>query len=143
MKADHEKKDELKKQKDKEKLLEKIRAMKAEEEQEKEIIEEHQKTKIVTKMIERTEEDEELVFDSDEEQMMRKYRRKEDGIADEEDGDGHVFRSVFEKYLKTLYFHRNLVTSSGDHQLLRRREQIQEQARLRRAERRGRWKIRF
>ena len=113
MKADHEKKDELKKQKDKEKLLEKIRAMKAEEEQEKEIIEEHQKTKIVTKMIERTEEDEELVFDSDEEQMMRKYRRKEDGIADEEDGVDHVFRSIFEKYLRR--FHIIIVTYSRHH----------------------------
>ena len=87
MKADHAKKDELKKQRDKEKLLEKIQALKAEEEEEKEIIEEHQKTKIVTKMMERVEEDEELVFDSDEEQMMRKYRRKEDGVGDTLEGE--------------------------------------------------------
>ena len=57
---------------------------------------------------------------------------KEDGIDDEGDGDGHVFRSIFDKYLKRLLtiIASNLVTLSlGDHQLLRRREQVQEQAR--------------
>ena len=95
MKADHAKKDEQKKQRDKEKLMDKIRALKAEEEEEKEIIEEHQKTKIVTKMMERTEEDEELVFDSDEEQMMRNYRRKEDGISDNVEEDEDLSASRF------------------------------------------------
>merc|ERR1711892_90589 len=55
------------------------------EEREKEMLDEHYKTKMFKKIVERADEDEELVLDEDEEQKMRRYRRKEDGV----DGSDH------------------------------------------------------
>jgi len=80
MKKDHERKEELKQLKDKEKLMNKIKALKDEEEKEKEMLDEHYKTKMTKKIVERADEDEELVLDEDEEQKMRRYRKREDGI---------------------------------------------------------------
>merc|ERR1740131_932057 len=86
MKRDHERKEELKKCRDKEKLMNKIKTIKDEEEKEKLELEEHFKTKINKKIVERVEEDEELILDEDEQMKLRKYRRKEDGLegSDEE-----------------------------------------------------------
>merc|ERR1712096_101699 len=47
-------------QKDKEKLMNKIKAIKDEEEKEKEMLEEHYKTKMTKKIVERVDEDEEV-----------------------------------------------------------------------------------
>jgi len=78
-------------------LLNKIKAIKDEEEKEKEMLDEHYKTKMTKKIVERADEDEELVLDEDEEQKMRRYRRKEDGIEgsdlDDESKDVSPFRS--------------------------------------------------
>merc|ERR1719470_95112 len=68
MKRDHMLKEELKK--DKEKLMNKIKAIKDEEEKEKEMLDEHYKTKMTKKIVERADEDEELVLDEDEEKKM-------------------------------------------------------------------------
>merc|ERR1711892_755254 len=85
MKKDHLLKEQMKQQKDKDKLMNKIKAIKDEEEREKEMLDEHYKTKMFKKIVERADEDEELVLDEDEEQKMRRYRRKEDGV----DGSDH------------------------------------------------------
>merc|ERR1719470_1677 len=84
---DHMLKEELKQKKDKEKLMNKIKAIKDEEEKEKEMLDEHYKTKMTKKIVERADEDEELVLDEDEEQKMRRYRRKEDGVDGSEGED--------------------------------------------------------
>eukprot|EP00092_Neocalanus_flemingeri_P029154 GFUD01031643.1.p1 GENE.GFUD01031643.1~~GFUD01031643.1.p1 ORF type:complete len:1246 (+),score=549.28 GFUD01031643.1:40-3777(+) len=95
MKKDHLKKEELKQQKDKAKLMNKIKAIKDDEEKEKEMLEEHYKTKMTKKIVERADEDEELILDEDEEQKMRRYRRKEDGadVSDDEVQSGVRSRS--------------------------------------------------
>lgn len=87
MKKDHLLKEQQKQQRDKEKLLNKIKAIKDEEEREKEILDEHYKTKMTKKIVERADEDEELILDEDEEQKMRRYRRKEDGIEGSDQDD--------------------------------------------------------
>merc|ERR1719153_1580155 len=56
-------------------------------EKEKEMLDEHYKTKMTKKIVERADEDEELVLDEDEEQKMRRYRRKEDGIDGSDQDD--------------------------------------------------------
>jgi len=89
MKKDHMKKEQQKQLRDKEKLLTKIKAIKDEEEREKEMLDEHYKTKMTKKIVERADEDDELVLDEDEEQKMRRYRRKEDGIeGSDQDEEG-------------------------------------------------------
>ena len=88
MRRDHERKEQLKQQKDKDKLFSKIAAMKDEEQKEKDALNEHYKTKFAKK----NDDEEDMVLDDDEAQKMRSYRRK-DGSGDQSDDSRSRSRS--------------------------------------------------
>merc|ERR1719464_1846758 len=88
MRRDHDRKEQLKQQKDKDKLFSKIAAMKDEEQKERDALEEHYKTKFAKK----NEDEEDMVLDDDEAQKMRSYRRK-DGSGNESDDNRSRSRS--------------------------------------------------
>ena len=107
MRKDHERKEQLKQKRDKDKLFSKIAAMKDEEQKEKEALQEHYKTKFSKK----NEDDEDMILDDDEAIKMRSYRRKND-TGDQ--NDNNKSRSRSRSYSSSPHRRRSYSRSSDD-----------------------------